>query len=162
MFEHYLTPLQEKWASLSRRDQQAARLLIAALILAIIVFGIIVPVSGTRNDLQQELASAERTLQELTSLAPQALAVAGGSPELNAGLMNSEIRRQAARFGIEIQRFEPDGELLRIWLEDARYPSVVQWLGGLERMGIQHTELALDDRPNPGFVNVRVTFGIGS
>ncbi|EAR09726.1 type II secretion system protein GspM [Reinekea blandensis] len=161
MFETYLEPLREKWLSLSRRDQQAARLLGISLLIAIIVFGLIVPLASWRQDLQRELANAQQTLQELTALAPQAMAVTGGATELNPSIMNSEIRRQAARYGIEIQRFEPDGELLRVWLDDARYPSVVQWLGGLENMGIGHTELALDDRPNPGFVNVRVTFGVG-
>jgi len=79
---------------------------------------------------------------------------------LNTNSINSEVRRQAARYGVEIQRFEPDGEHLKVWLDDARYPSVIQWLGGLEALGISHLELTMENRSKPGFVSVRVTFGV--
>lgn len=160
MMDAQLELLREKWLGLSRRDQQAARLLGGALFIAIVLFGIILPIRGTSIDLQNDLDRAEDVFNELTALAPQALAVGGSGGELDPNALNSEVRRQAARYGVDIQRFEPDGDFLRVWLEDARYPSVVQWLGGLEALGITHSELTMDDRPSPGFVNVRITFGV--
>lgn len=162
MFDAYLEPLREKWLSLSQRDQMAARLLGVFIVIGAVIFGVIMPIYNVHTDLESELTRAEDVLTELTALAPRAMTASGTVAELNAGAMNSEIRRQAARNGIELQRFEPDGDFLRVWLEDARYPSVVQWLGSLETMGITHTELTMDDRPQPGMVNVRVTFGIDS
>lgn len=161
MFERLLEPLQSKWDSLSARDQKAGVWLIIALAVSIILFGIIIPLNQRTNDLRQSLNSAENIYDELLMLAPQAMANSGGqAASMNVNSLNSEIRRQAARYGVEIQRFEPDGQALRVWLEDARYPSVVQWLGALEMFGIVHLDLTLEDRPRAGFVSARVTFGV--
>lgn len=162
MFDSILDPWKERWQSLSRRDRQAALLLAVSVTVSIVIFGIVMPIHTTSQTLERELAAATNTYDELVSLAPKAMGnqtAAGG--ELNVNSINSEVRRQAARYGVEVQRFEPDQDRLKVWLEDARYPSVIQWLGGLETIGITHVELTLDDRPNPGLVNVRVTFAVG-
>ncbi len=160
MFESVLEPVKEKWLTLSKRDQNAVMILMIALAMAIVVFGIVLPVKNGNMKLATELDNAQRVYAELVALAPQAMASSSSSKNFDASAINTEVRRQAARFGIVIQRFEPDGEFLKVWLEDARYPSVVQWLGGLETIGIGHSELTMEDRPKPGFVSVRVTFGV--
>ncbi|MEJ2063254.1 MAG: type II secretion system protein M [Reinekea sp.] len=152
-------PLIERWMGLSRRDQQVAVGLSVALVVAIVVFGLIVPIAKKKADAEQNYDSASSVLNELVSLAPQAMATGNSSGPKNPNSLNSDIRRLAARNGVEIQRFEPDGDFLKVWLEDVRYPSVVQWLGALEATGIEHLELTMEDRPKPGFVSVRVTFG---
>lgn len=162
MFEALLEPMKEKWQSLSRRDRQAAMLLILAITASVAIFAIIMPIQSTSRSIERELETVTGIYEELTSLAPRAMGNQSSGTELNVNSINSEVRRQAARYGVEIQRFEPDQDRLKVWLEDARYPSVIQWLGGLETIGITHIELTLDDRPNPGLVNVRVTFAVGS
>ncbi len=151
-------PLVEKWSALSQRDQYAAIALSIALLLSIVIFGIIGPIANLKATAQQKNASATTVLNELTLLAPQAMA-AGKSTGQAKNSLNSDVRRQAARNGVEIQRFEPDGNFLKVWLEDIRYPAVIQWLGALESVGVGHYELAIEDRPNPGLVSVRVTLG---
>lgn len=157
----FLEPLNEKWLALSKRDQQAAIALSVSLLLAVVVFGIILPISNTHKEAEQNNQSARVVLTELTTLAPQAMSAGKTASAQNRNSLNTDIRRQAARQGVEIQRFEPDGELLKVWLEDVRYPSVVRWLGALEAVGIEHSELTMEDRPKPGLVSVRVTFGYG-
>lgn len=161
MFDSILSPIQEKWLTLSKRDQQASIALIVAMVIALVVFGVILPLQSSKTDTLQRLSAAQNTYTELVTLAPSAMANSSGTQSFDVNSINSEVRRQAARYGLELQRFEPDGERLKVWLEDARYPSVIQWLGGLEMMGITQTELTLDNRPKPGFVNVRVTFSVG-
>ena len=158
----FLEPLNEKWLALTRRDQQAAIALSVACTLAIVVFGIIVPINKTHANAEQANQSARSVLNELAALAPDAKAAGTNNRTKNSSSLNTDIRRQAARQGVEIQRFEPDGEFLKIWLEDVRYPSVVRWLGALEAAGIQHSDLLIEDRPNPGLVSVRATFGYGN
>ncbi len=160
MFDSLLEPIREKWMTLGKRDQNSVLALAVALVLAIVVFGIITPIRQSGLSLRTDLDSAQQVYNELVTLAPQAMATGGSTNTFNASSINTEVRRQAARYGIEIQRFEPDGDFLKVWLDEARYPSVVQWLGGLETIGIGHTELTMEDRPKPGFVSVRVTFGV--
>ena len=159
MFETLLEPLRLKWAAYSRRDQQSLAALIVALVLAVLIFGISLPVLNKNQELNTDLQNAQRVYSELLNLAPMALNNSSATPSFEASAVNSEVRRQAARFGVEIQRFEPDGALLKVWLEDVRYPAVIQWLGGLTALGIGHTELTLEDRPKSGFVSIRVTLG---
>jgi len=160
MFDNILDPVKVKWATLSQRDQKAMLILSVALAASIIVFGIAMPIASKSNQVNAELSSAQDIYNDLVSLAPKALASGSSSANLNTNSINSEVRRQAARYGVEIQRFEPDGEHLKVWLDDARYPSVIQWLGGLEALGISHLELTMENRSKPGFVSVRVTFGV--
>ena len=161
MFESILEPTREKWLALSKRDQNALMVLSIALSFSVVIFGVIFPVINNQAKLQSEFDNAQSVYTELLSLAPSALASNGTTQNFDASSINTEVRRQAARYGLEIQRFEPDGALFKVWLEDARYPSVVQWLGGLETIGISHREITMEDRPKPGFVSVRVTFGVG-
>jgi general secretion pathway protein M len=158
MFDSIISPLSEKWNSYSERDQGALKLLIGAMIVMLIVFGLIVPTIKSKQQNQAELAAAKETFQQLVELAPLALANnSSTSTGSSVNDLNGAARRQAARNGFEIQRFEPSGDSLKIWLEDVRYKSVVLWLGALQESGIYHSELAMEDRSNPGFVSVRVT-----
>jgi general secretion pathway protein M len=160
MFESTLEPVKQKWISLSKRDQNAVTLLVIALGISVLVFGIITPINNALSSAKSDLNSAKTTYDEVVLLAPAAMSVNQGGPALDSSSLNSEVRRQAARNGIAVQRLEPDGDNLKVWLEDSRYPSVIQWLGSLESMGVSHLDLTMEDRPKPGFVSVRVTFGL--
>ena len=162
MIDNLLMPLLIKWRALPPRDQKALTILGYALAVTLLVFGWIMPLVNSQASLQEELGKAQNTYQQLVALAPKAMTSNAGTSGFNVNSLNSEIRRQAARNGLSIQRFEPDGEFLKVWLEDVRYPSVVQWLGGLEALGVSHTELNLEKRSKPGFVSVRATFGLPS
>jgi len=161
MFNTALEPMQAKWQELSSRDQNSTILLMVALALTFIIFVVILPLKNTQRDNYTNLANANKVYSEILTLAPKALSQQSTkNPNLNVGSLNSEIRRQAARQGIVIQRFEPDGQRLKVWIEEARYPAIVKWLGALQESSIQHTELTMEDRPKPGLVSVRVTFEI--
>lgn len=157
MFESFLSPLTEKWNSLTSRDQAALKILIASLLVAFIIFGLILPTLNARQQKLSELSSAKETYQQLVELAPVALANNSSGPAGAVNDLNSVVRRQAARNGFEIQRFEPSGDSLKVWLEDVRYRSVVLWLGALQQSGVFHSELTMEDRADAGFVSVRVT-----
>jgi general secretion pathway protein M len=153
--------MKQTWYGASSRDQKSVMALAIALVLSFVVFGVIQPISNANEKMEADLNSANRTLTELVALAPKAMSTGGGqSGTVTASSINTETRRQAARYGVEILKYETDGDLFKVWLEDSRYPSVIQWLGALEAMGISHLELTLEDRPKPGFVSVRVTFGL--
>ncbi|MFQ3230683.1 type II secretion system protein GspM [Reinekea sp.] len=160
MFEAITSKFNDQWMQLSDRDKKAAVLLAASLSLSIVIFLVILPIKKYQNDAQDALSRAEATFNELVAIAPQALANNQSGPAFSTSSLNSEIRRQAVRNGLTIQRFEPDGNNLKVWLEEARYPSVVKWLAGLESMGISHAELSLESRNKPGFVTVRATFSL--
>lgn len=157
MFDSISDPARQWWQGQSDRDRAALSLLAIALLIAVVVFGLITPVYKLKQSRLSELDSAQETYRQLQDLAPLALAQ-GSQPSQQATTdLNSEIRRQAARNGFEIQRFEPSGEGLRVWIEDVRFNSVVLWLGALEQKSISHSELTMEDRATAGLVSARVT-----
>jgi general secretion pathway protein M len=160
VFENIATKVSEQWLTLSEKDKKAAILLMISTLLAIIVFGVIQPIRSYQANAVDSLAKSQETYQSLVEIAPQALANNSDSPTFSTSSLNSEIRRQAVRNGITIQRFEPDGDNFKVWLDEARYPAMVKWLSSLEAMGIAHIELTLESKNKPGFVSVRVTFGM--
>lgn len=160
MFENLTSKLTDQWTQLSDRDKKSAIFLAISLMLAVTIFLVIVPVKQYQSNALDALANAEATYQELVNIAPQALANNQTGPAFSTSSLNSEIRRQAVRNGLTIQRFEPDGDNLKIWIDEARYPSIVKWLAGLEAMGISHLELTLENKDKLGFVSARATFGL--
>lgn len=153
-FEPWLEPLNQRWQQLSRREQQGLQLMSAVVALLLLWLLLIQPVLQWRTQAENQLETAQSTYQALVQKAPQAMR--GGSLATNTSTasLNTELRQQANRFGLTIQGFEPDGDLLRVRLDDARYSQVVQWLAALQRQGVVVDQLTLNGRDQPGRVQV--------
>lgn len=154
----YLQPQIDRWNSLPQRDQRALTVLSISVVLLLVWFGLIQPLHQWRTEAGAELDAAEETYRELIAKAPEAMPSGASSSGGQAASMNTELRRQANRFGLSIQSFEPDGDLLRVRIEEARYGPVVQWLAALEDVGITTDQLTLEARNDPGLIDVRASF----
>lgn len=152
--EQWLQPLHSRWQQLGRGEQRALRLLSVVIGLLAIWLLLIAPIQQWRQDARQELANAQSTYQQLLQKAPQALNSSVATVSTGGDSLNTELRRQANRFGLSIQGFEPDGDLLRVRLDDARYSQVIQWLAALQAQGVMVDQLTLNGRDRPGRVQV--------
>lgn len=158
MITRLLEPMTSAYQQLSERDQRAMLLLVPSAFAALLLFVVVFPLLNQQKNAKAELEQVQSTYNELLTLAPLAMSDSVAAISVNSDSINALVRREAARSGIAIQRFEPNGETLRVWLEDVTYTSVVPWLGALEQLGIIHTELSLEKRAQGGLVNVRATF----
>lgn len=158
MFQEQMNDIKAYWSGLGARDQKALFVGGIVLLVTLAFFVIFIPVANKKQALETELSNAQQVYNELIVLAPNALAKKGNPTSVNASSMNTAIRKQAARYGLEIQRFEPDSNNLKVWLEDMPYSSTIQWLSALETLGITHSELSLVNRSSLGLVSTRVTF----
>lgn len=152
--ENWLNPLNARWQQLGRREQLALRILAVLVTLLAVWLVLIQPIRQWRLDAQQQLNSAQATYQSLLQKAPQAMSSGLVVANTSSDSLNTELRRQANRFGLTIQGFEPDGNLLRVRLDDARYSQVVQWLAALQAQGVVIDQLTLNGRDQPGRVQV--------
>ncbi len=60
--------------------------------------------------------------------------------------------------GLTIRRLEPEGDMVRVTLDDARFEAVVLWLEKLETdSALRIMALALSRRPTPGLVSTTVS-----
>ncbi len=152
-------PLIDRWSAMPQRDRRALAALIISVALLLLWFGLLQPLYNWQAESENELESARDTFQSLVSQAPQAMAAGSSGNTVNStASLNTELRRQANRFGLSIQSFEPDGDLLRVRIDEARYGPVVRWLAAMESAGVVTDQLTLEARSKPGLISVRASF----
>lgn len=149
--------IADQWALLNERDRRALTVLIPVVILLVVWFGLIQPLQQRHALAQNQLNAAQHTFQEVVAKAPLLVGQASTTVTGSANL-NTDLRRHANRLGISIVGLEPDGDLLRVRIDEARYSQLVRWLAVLEQEGILADQLTLEARNRPGLVAARVAF----
>lgn len=159
-----------KYDHLPRRDQQALKLMIVAVLLALVYFAIWRPIDQYHD---QALASRQSAEELLAWMHENRMAIRelsgnqGGAsnsaqkPADGRALM-ATVTSTARESGLELQRFEPSGDdAIRVWLENVPFTQVAAWLEGLNsNHGILIDQAAMDRRDTPGVVSVRLTLAI--
>ncbi|GGX52045.1 type II secretion system protein GspM [Saccharospirillum salsuginis] len=151
-------PLIDRVNGLPQRDRRALIVLVISTALLLVWFALIQPVRQWQASANSELEAARDTYQELVAKAPEAMAGGAQNGGGDTASLNTELRRQANRFGLSIQSFEPDGDLLRVRIDEAQYGPVVQWLAALESAGVSTDQVTLEARSEPGLISVRASF----
>jgi general secretion pathway protein M len=80
----------------------------------------------------------------------------GGSTNSQMSVLDM-VSSSAGGLGINMKRFEPDGEQVRVWLEGADFSQVASWLHSLSQQGVSAQEVHFE-QSNTG-LNVRLVFG---
>lgn len=84
-------------------------------------------------------------------------------PLLTSGSSNNglsvldTVSSSAGGLGINMKRFEPDGEQVRVWLENADFAKVANWLNSLSEQGVSAQEAHFEQ--NASGLSVRLVFG---
>jgi general secretion pathway protein M len=70
---------------------------------------------------------------------------------------------KASRLADAMKRLQPDGDdRVRVWLEDASFDDVMQWLYNLEqRQGVRAVSAVFEAKDQPGRVDGRLVFETG-
>lgn len=105
---------------------------------------------------EQSAKRDRETLEWMHAIAPQlktggGLAAGGGISVLDA------VSGSAAAQGIVLQRFEPEGDRVRVWLENVEFAKAAAWMDGLSRQGVQAQEVHFEQADKG--VSVRLLFG---
>lgn len=84
------------------------------------------------------------------------------APVLSTGAANSQsvldaVSATAGGMGINMQRFEPDGDSVRVWLESAEFAKVANWLNALNQQGVRAQEVHFEQGGKG--LSVRLVFG---
>ena len=165
-----VTRLITRYDQLPRRDQQALKLMVVALLLALVYFAIWRPVASyhdqavsARNNASELLAWMQQNREVIRGLSDVGTtgSSAANKPENGRELM-ATVTGTAREAGLDLQRFEPSGDdSIRVWLEDVPFGQVAQWLEGLSSdHGILIEQATMDRRGAPGVVSVRLTLAI--
>lgn len=154
--------LRQRWQAMPVRDQRALAALSLFAVLLAIWFGLVAPLlhfSGSRQDAFVQAKTDFEWMQANAAAARQAGAMQG---QLAAGqTLLSAVNASARESGLNLQRFEPDGEQrVRVTLEGAVFVDVMRWIVTLQnRYGLHVESFNADQQAQPGIVNIRMTIG---
>ena len=144
--------LETYLASLSPRDR------IAVVVLAIFVLVSLLGLGALKlhraADKAQQQAQQEKEL--LTWLQASAPLLSAGASSNGLSVLDA-VSASAGSLGITMQRFEPDGDNVRVWLEGAEFAKVATWLHNLTQQGVKAQEVHFEQ--NAKGLNVRLVFG---
>jgi len=153
------------WLALNPRER--AILAIAGVGLAAAVFFLAIwePVFKQRDQLQvsvesqrSSLAWMEGSVAKLKDLraASDAQRILGGNQSLLSIVDQTSKQANLRKY---IQRMEPEsGDGVRVWVDNADFDQLAQWLGNLERRyGVATARATIDHGDKPGIIDARLS-----
>lgn len=144
------------YASQNGRDQKIIKAVSAFIVFCLIIVLFVQPFLAKQSLYQGKLDKSLTTYELLASNAHKFQGQARSSS--SNGPILSLVTQQAKRSNINLKRFEPDGDGLRIWLEDAVFDDAIRWLEELnQKHGIQIKQINVDRSEKSGRVDLRGT-----
>jgi general secretion pathway protein M len=156
--------LRIRWDGMPLRDRRALAALAVFFSLAGGWLGVVQPALTFADEGREALESAAMDLAWMQANATVARQAAAQGPGANDGQsLLSAVNGSARGMGLNLQRFEPEGEQrVRVTLENAVFTDVMRWVVLLEtRYGLVVEHFNADSR-QPGVVNIRMTVGKSS
>ena len=144
------------YTSQNVRDQKIIKAVSAFIVLCLIIVLFVQPFLAKQGQYQGKLDKSLSTYELLASNAHKFQGQRTSST--SNGPILSIVTQQAKRSNINLKRFEPDGDGLRIWLEDAVFDDAIRWLEELnQKHGIQIKQINVDRSEKSGRVDLRGT-----
>lgn len=140
----------------SKRDQKILKALAGFVGLCVIMVMFIQPFYS-KQDLYE--AKLDKSIAVYEQLAKNAHKFQGGSGRSNSSApILALITKQAKIAQINLKRFEPDDQNLRIWLDDVAFDNAARWLETLTRdYGINVKQISIERSDKNGRVDLRAT-----
>jgi general secretion pathway protein M len=155
--------VKEFFENLNTRERLLVGVAIAAVVCGLLYLVAVQPIIAKSKHYRVEVPKKRADLSSMREAALQVeqlkstgreMVPAGGGSFLAA---IDQIARQV-NLGASLKRVEPDEQnLVRIWLEDAAFADIMQWLHILNsRYGVTVVSFSAERRTQQGLVNARV------
>jgi general secretion pathway protein M len=142
------------YGSQNSRDQKIIKAVSAFIIFCLVIVLFVQPFLAQQAQYQAKLDKSLATYEQLASNAHKFQGQSNS--KASSGPILSVVTQQAKRSNINLKRFEPDGDGLRIWLEDAVFDDAIRWLEELnQKHGIQIKQINVDRSEKSGRVDLR-------
>ena len=144
------------YGSQNIRDQKIIKAVSAFIVFCLIIIVFVQPFLAKQDSYRAKLNKSLSIYETLATNAHKFQGQAVGSS--SKGPILAVVTQQAKRSSINLKRFEPDGDGLRIWLEDAVFDDAIRWLEELnQKHGIQIKQINVDRSEKSGRVDLRGT-----
>ena len=141
--------------NLTQRERTLVSLALAGVIFAAVFQFVWLPVQAKRAALSAELSGYAQIIDRIAALGPETpvLQTAAGP----ATPLSTRVTQSAEVAGLVLRRLEPEGDMLRVTLDDVAFANVILWLSDLEAThAVIVAGIEVDRRPAPGIVSARL------
>ncbi|MFC6438631.1 type II secretion system protein GspM [Bowmanella sp. JS7-9] len=150
--------LKQRFNGLPEREQKL--LIFAGLTLLVFLFYVLVwqPLDASIAQQQTRLTSQQSLLTELRANANKIVQLrqsGASTPQRFSGSLTQLANQTATQNSISIARMQPRGEQLQVWVEQAEFNALLNWLRQLEERGVAIADLDIAETSQAGMVKVR-------
>lgn len=141
--------------TLTQRERTLVSLALAGVTCAATFQFVWLPVQAKRAALSTEIAGYAQVMDRIAALGPETpvLQTAAGP----ATPLSTRVTQSAEVAGLVLRRLEPEGDMLRVTLDDVAFANVILWLSDLETThAVIVAGIEVDRRPAPGIVSARL------
>ncbi len=150
-----IEPLQAWWTSISQREQRLVVGCSILLVVGIIYWGLIQPLSQRAELAQSRIQSEKQLLAWVTNKANEVVELRGNGGISASQPLNQSVPASMRRFKIELIRVQPRGEMLQVWIKPLPFNQFVDWLTYLkEKQGVEVEFMDIDRSDSPGVIDV--------
>ena len=149
--------MKDKWQQLNKREQLLVTGMSVFVMFFLLYSLVWQPINEGIAKTEKKLASQQELLtwvQEKTTL----LKHSGKSAQVknSSGSLSSVVNSTARSQNIVITRIQPKGEDIQVWIDQAVFDTLLQWLGQLViTEGVQVKAIDLSNTEQAGVVKVR-------
>lgn len=159
--EEAMEPLLLRYQSFTPVEQLVVTALGVLIVLVLIFVLIWMPVYQWKNEKVAEYERQQELVAWIHAQGPKVKGRSGGGGKLPPGqTLQSVITRDSQRIKIVLQRTEPKGQNLRVWVNEVSFDLLMRWLLDLKRRyGIETVDVAIEYKPNlKGAVKATLVF----
>ncbi|MGY5581219.1 type II secretion system protein M [Vibrio cincinnatiensis] len=145
------------WQGISLREQQLLLIGGGAVLLGLLYWGGVAPLSQQSAAAKVRMNSEKQLLQWVESTADQIVSLRQqGGGVYSTQPLNQVIASSTGQFKIELVRVQPRGDRMQVWIQPVPFSQLIAWLAHLkERQGIDVEFMDLERGKVSGVVEVR-------
>ena len=156
--------MKERWQQLSSREQQLVILMTIVVTITLFYFLLWSPLQQGIDDGKTRYQAQTAALLKMQKQAAEAKSLQASGRTNTSHIKDSStllglIERTAQQNKLKstLQKVQPDGkDGARIWIDNAPFDQVIQWLNVLSSQGITISEISFERQDEPGRVNSRI------
>jgi general secretion pathway protein M len=152
-----MNTIKQKFGQLTEREQRLVLVSAVAVIIGLFYWLVWSPLNSAIERDEKAVVAQKSLLtwvQKNANLAIQLRAEKGVSDGFT-GSLTQLANQTAANGNIAISRMQPQGEELQIWVDQASFNAVLDWLKSLEESGVRILDLDIAEADEPGQVKIR-------
>ncbi len=148
--------MRDWYDALQAREQRMVQLVALVVAIGLLYWAIWNPLSSSLDEARQGVVSAEQELKWMKEQAELALLRKSSGRAAASGSLSNTVNRSARALGVQIDRMQPQGEALQVWIDEIEWQQFISWLEVLYvDHGISAASVDLAKSKAEGHVKVR-------